>query len=262
MKNIRILLYAVSLLMLLGCSGGIDADTGMTKIFNVTCDTGVTSNSYYLPPNWNVIFPPVLDESVCVFKGIVKDGQIDGKEKTTDYKTFAKFYDSDYKYLEHKNMDYFYADTSDKVYLSPDDEENYALLVWSYRVNSDGKIPPNGYIQSDFFYPKDLIAIKCKSFTWSSSGYNSGYYSWTIEFSEQPDSLYFVRSTSDYSMLSSKAYWKLSDSYKDKELDPNFLTTSTGSYITTGSYSVNSSSGYAALFAKYGDYYVRVTPRA
>ena len=267
MKNIRILLYAVSMLMLSGCSGGIgtDADAGMTKIFNVTCSTDVTNDRYsYNPPNWNVIFPPVLDETVCVFKGIVRDGQIDGKEKTTEYKTFSKFYDSDYKYLGHKNMDYFYAAASDTVYLSPDDDDNYALLVWSYKVNSDGKIPPNGYIQSDFFYPKDLIAIKCKSFTWSSSGYYSEYYSWTIEFSERPDSLYFVRST-NYSLLGSKAYWKLSDSYKDKEIeldDTNLIPTSTGSYITTGSYSVNSSSGDAALFAKYGDYYVRVTPRA
>ena len=259
MKNIRILLYAVSVLMLLGCSGGIgtDADAGMTKIFNVTCSTDVTNDRYsYNPPNWNVIFPPVLDERVCVFKGIVKDGQIDGKEKTTEYKTFAKFYDSDYKYLENKAMDYFYAAAGDTVYLSPDDDDNYALLVWSYSVNSDGKISPNGYIQSDFFYPKDLIAIKCKRFTRVAKEY-----SWTIEFSgERPDSPSFVYASS--SVNSAKAYWKLSDYYKDKEInldDTNLIPTGTDSYIAIGSHP--GGSGHTAIFAEYGDYYVRVTPR-
>ena len=247
MKNIRILLSAVSMLMLLGCSDDIDT-ASMTKIFNVTCDTGVTGS---LAPDWNVIFPPVLNDPFYVFKGIVKDGQIDCDEETTGYKRISSTLRYDYADSAFAEINSLYTDkTNDtKVYLSPDDDENYALLIWSYTS-------PN--IQSDFFYPKDLIAIKCKSFTRVAKEY-----SWTIEFSgERPDSLSFVYASS--SVNSAKAYWKLSDSYKDKEInldDTNLIPTGTGSYITKGSYSVGSSSAYGACFAKYGDYYVRVTPR-
>ena len=267
MKNIRILLYAVSLFMLLGCSDGISTDAGMTKIFNVTCDTGVTSNSYYLPPNWNVIFPPVLDKPFYVFKGIVKDGQIDCAEKTTVYRSYTSSFSYDYAKSKYAAISSLYTDKTSTLepYLSPDDDENYALLIWSYEVNSDGKISSHNNIQSDFFYPRDLIAIKCKSFTWSSSGYS---YSWEIEFSKRPDCLYFVQaSNSTNSAVSSyKAYYKLPNYYisysKKIDLDStNFIhDTGTDSYIATGLHSAGN--GYTALFAKYGNYYVRVTPRA
>ncbi|MCH5294300.1 MAG: hypothetical protein J1F14_00140 [Treponema sp.] len=279
MKNIRILLYAVSVLMLLGCSGGIgtDADAGMTKIFNVTCSTDVTSNSYYLPPNWNVIFPPVLDETVCVFKGIVRDGQIDCAEETTVYRSYTSSFSYDYANLKYAAISSLYTDKTStfEPYLSPDDDENYALLIWSYEVNSDGKISSHNNIQSDFFYPRDLIAIKCKSFTRISSGYS---YSWEIEFSgKRPDCLYFVQASNytNSAVSSYKAYYKLPNYYNENRtkfssyydeitLDhTNFYEyiplTGTHSYIAKGSHSANS--GYAALFAKYGDYYVRVTPR-
>lgn len=277
MKSIRILLYVVSLFMLLGCSDGIDADTGMTKIFNVTCDTDVTSNSYYLPPNWNVIFPPVLDKPFYVFKGIVKDGQIDCAEKTTVYRSYTSSFSYDYANSKYAAISSLYTDKTSTLepYLSPDDDENYALLIWSYEVNSDGKISSHNNIQSDFFYPRDLIAIKCKKYTMT-KGYLNYDYSWEIEFSKRPDCLYFVQaSNSTNSAVSSyKAYYKLPNYYNENRtkfssyydeitLDhTNFYEyiplTGTHSYIAKGSHSANS--GYVALFAKYGDYYVRVTP--
>lgn len=265
MKSIRILLSAVSLLMLLGCSDGIDA-ASMTKIFNVTCDS-IENYPNGDPPNGNVIFPPALNRQFYVFKGIVKDGQIDCAEKTTVYRHHLLPSSSyPYNYGVQKNclaLDSFYTYKSDPTYLSPDDDEKYALLIRSHGQ-------PDGNIQSDFFYPKDLIAIKCKNFTRTLSDrkYYKYDYSWMIEFSgEQPDSLYFMQFK--YGQWSvTKAYYKLyklSSSYinyyEKIDLDStNFIhNTSTDSYIAIGSHP--GGGGYTAIFAEYGDYYVRVTPR-
>ncbi|MCH5279796.1 MAG: hypothetical protein J1E60_08435 [Christensenellaceae bacterium] len=255
MKKIRVFLFAASLLMFYGCANFLnekfdfkdtfreretpetDTDTTpktMARVFNTTSDsTGITA------PDWNVIFPTVLNKDFYLYKGIVQDGQIDYSASTTGYKSF-KGRNYDYERNGGAAITSYYVSSTDELYLSSDDDGTYAYQMQSY----------DGTSTSELFYPNDIISVKCKSFE-----KNATYYSWEFEFSEQPDSLYFVQGTSNVCIY--KSFWKLPgyhDTYSSYFYEFEELDSASSNFTT-------SREGYeAAIFAKYGDYYVRVTP--
>ena len=263
MKKIRVFLFAVSLLMFYGCANYLnekfnfkdtfkeretpetdtdtDPDTSTDpdteddgpyeRIFNITSDS--TDNA---APNWNIIFPPALDKDFTLYKGIVY-GIINYNASTTEKKTF-KGLNNDYEqYTNGTYIDDYYVANSDPAYLSPEDDDTYA-----YQIQSNGT-------KSELIYPKDIIAIKCEYFRKSGSSY-----SWKFEFSEQPDKLYFVRGDA---ACTYKSFWKLHEYYSshtDEFTEYKELNSTESSFTSSG---IGES---VAIFAKYGNYYVRVTP--
>ncbi|MCH5290835.1 MAG: hypothetical protein J1D88_03625 [Treponema sp.] len=244
MKKVRAFLFAASLLMFYGCANFLNdkfdfKDTlrehnEYARVFNITSDSTDSS-----APNWNVIFPPVLRKDFYLYKGIVQDGKIDYSASTTGRSSFEGL-KLDYG-RGWAAMLYHYVSSTDELYLSSDDDGSYAYQMQTHDGTSTSKL----------FYPKDIISIKCKSFE-----RNASYYSWEFEFSEQPDSLYFAqaRGTLD---VPYKSFWKLPSYYGSygNRFDEFAKLDSASSNFTTAR-----GGGYAAIFAKYGDYYVRVTP--
>ena len=213
-----------------------------TRVFNVTTSISSPGSQYifYEEPEWNVIFPPALKGDFTVYKGKVVANEFDesaAKTKGFENKIYDDYEDG-YAYL----IASFYVDSSHDAYLSPDDKGGYAYRIKSQKSGADDVV-------SDLIYPEDIVKIKCKKFDWE-----YGTLSWEFEFSKKPDSLYLVKGDG---AVSYKSAWKF----------PAFITDS--SYYTSYK-ELDSNSRYfggmitiekrASIFAKYGDYYVRITP--
>ena len=103
---------------------------------------------------------------------------------------------------------------------------------------------------SRLFTPSDFLRVKCNSFTKSGTKYT-----WDLEYgSIKPDALVFV--SSDTSAIY-RCFYKL-DGYKS-EYSSRFYVYAEIDDITQTSYITSVSSGNKMVYAKYGDFYVRVT---
>ena len=256
MKRIKLIagiLCAISLIVFSGCSHITDDDGDendndndsyenydKTRVFNVITSISSPGSQYifYEEPEWNVIFPPALKGDFTVYKGKVVANEFDesaAKTKGFENKIDHDYDEDGYAYL----MPSYYVDSSEDAYLSPDDKGGYA-----YRIKSSGNVT------SDIIYPEDIVKIKCKKFDWE-----YGTLSWEFEFSKEPDSLYLVKGDE---AVAYESAWRFPAFIKGssygytyyKELDSN--SRYFGGMITIEK--------YASIFAKYGDYYVRVTP--
>ena len=241
MKRIKLIagiLCAISLIAFSGCDHITDDDENYdkTRVFNITT-SDTTSTSLTSKPNWNVIFPPVLNNAFTVSKGKVNANEFN--EITARNESISTNLTQDYENSSWATISKLYVDSSSDVYLSPDDTDGYA-----YRIKSSGNVT------SDLIYPKDIIKIECKWFD-----YIDGMFLWEIEFSEEPDALYLVSGTDK---ISYKSAWKFTSYLASTQCDYSLKEELEPS--ETNYYRYTNPSTYTAIFAKYGDYYVRVTP--
>ena len=207
------------------------------RVISVTSESNSGSNS----PNWNVFFPPVLDEDFYVIKGLPSGGKIDIGSSSTSYKEFSGCSEtsSSYKdsHVKSSDMIYWYARPSDSVYLNPSSTEEAYVLI-----SDSGK-------SSSLIYPRDMLTVHCNSFTQSNSGY-----SWDFDYGPtKPDALYLVVWSSVYT-----AVWGLEDYYSENTTEFSLFQK-----LSPYAKSYNCQSGTGGkkpqIYAAYGKYCVRVT---
>ena len=247
MKRIKLIagiLCAISLIAFSGCGHITDDDDDKnydkTRVFNITT-SDTTSTSLTSKPKWNVFFPPVLNWDFTVYKG--KVGAYDFNESTAANEFFSNSLNYDYENTSWAATSKLYVDNSSYVYLSPDDTRGYAYRIKSQKSGADD-------IVSDLIYPEDIIKIECKLFD-----YIDDMFLWDIEFSKKPDALYLVSGFSN--TINYKSAWKFTAYFESSSCDYSLkeeLEPSETKYRCANPYR------YTAIFAKYGDYYVRVTP--
>jgi len=246
--SVTVAVFLISLFS--ACSGflnnmnGYDGNlTGGSKarVISVTSDSNSGSSS----PNWNVFFPPALNEDFYVIKGIPFGEKINIDSSSTSYERFNGC-DSSYKssYVMSSDMSSWYAGPSDSVYLDPDSTDGMAYVL----LGSSGK-------SSSLIYPSDMLTVHCNYFTRSNS--SSGItFSWDFDYgTTKPDALYLVVWSSN-----NKTVWGLEDYYSENETDFSLfqkLSPYDRGYTWSSGYIWGSD--YAQVYAAYGKYFVRVT---
>lgn len=250
MKRIKLIagiLCAISLIAFSGCDITDDDDNnngdGRTRVFNITT-SDTTSTSFTNTPNYNVIFPPVLNNAFTVSKGKVNANEFN--EITARNESISTNLTQDYENSSWATISKLYVDSSSDVYLSPDDTNGYAYRIKSHSYSED--------VTSDLIYPEDIIKIECKWFE-----YIDGMFLWEIEFSEEPDTLYLVSGSTE-NKINYKSAWKFTSYLASTQCDYSLKEELEPSETNYYNYRYTNPSTYTAIFAKYGDYYVRVTP--
>ena len=222
------------------------------QVFNLTCGSGCGDEA----PNYNLFIPPKVDSGFQLIKGMINESEkINYKSSTKDEKSFSalstsnssssNYYSSDYNYAK---IDAWYIEPSDNdLYIAPTENRTNNYGLYGYVMAQDNYKTSSRLFSSDSFNK-----IKCNSYSEvSDSDHLKITYSWNIDFNPSPDSIIIVRgSSSDLC----KAFW---NDFRDltiiKTLSPDetsfFDNNATGSRW----------GGYSAIYARYGDYYVRVT---